>query len=249
VHSSTPPSPPRTEGRRSSPTDDFCAAPRSSWRPTASEASRVARRTNSSGPLAATWRTPRVTVVTPVGEGLSKQGVGHHHGGMQCRAASCCLLLVLTGCTATPHRGGSGVGSRTHHSAATATGSHVVGQPGCRPPSPVSARSGFPEVHATSQGLQMWGLVMAQHHGPLRVHEDLKIVWRITGSGQLHLVTLDPGGRRQRLQWGPDLHSGSSYTRPGDEWGAGYRFTRPGCWTLRATRGKASATTWLMIAP
>ena len=29
---------------------------------------------------------------------------------------------------------------------------------------------------------------------------------------------------------------------------AGYRFTEPGCWTLRASRGTGSASVWLQIA-
>jgi hypothetical protein len=95
----------------------------------------------------------------------------------------------------------------------------------------------------------MWGLIMAQHsRSPVRVHEDVKIVWRITGSGALRLVTIGPDGRPYRLQWGPDPHLSSSYRRPGNEWGAGYRFTEPGCWTLRAIRGTGSATVWLQIA-
>jgi len=95
----------------------------------------------------------------------------------------------------------------------------------------------------------MWGLIMvAGPVKPLHVDEDVKIVWRITGAGPLRLATIDPDGRHHALQWGPELHSGSSYDRPGDEWGAGYRFTRPGCWTLRATRGSSSASVWLEIA-
>jgi hypothetical protein len=95
----------------------------------------------------------------------------------------------------------------------------------------------------------MWGLIMADGpDNPLHVNEDVKIVWRVTGSGALHLVTLDPDGRAHPLQWGPDPHLSSSYTRPGDEWGAGYRLTQPGCRTLRAIRGTTSANVWLNIA-
>jgi hypothetical protein len=92
----------------------------------------------------------------------------------------------------------------------------------------------------------MWGWIMART--PVRVNEDVKIVWRITGSGALHLATVGPDGQEHPLQWGPQRHLGSTYTRPGDEWGAGYRFTKPGCWTLRAIRGTASASVWLDIA-
>jgi hypothetical protein len=94
----------------------------------------------------------------------------------------------------------------------------------------------------------MWGLIMATRPLPLRSREDVKIVWRITGTGGLYLNAIDPHGRRHKLQWGPDLHSGSNYQRPGQEWGAGYRFTEPGCWRLHARRGTASADVWLRIA-
>jgi hypothetical protein len=77
----------------------------------------------------------------------------------------------------------------------------------------------------------------------VHTNEDVKIVWRVTGSGGLQL-----GGRTHPLQWGPDAHGSSTYTRPGEEWGAGYLFTQPGCWTLRAIRGTASATVRLNIA-
>lgn len=158
----------------------------------------------------------------------------------------CCLLLIAA-CTAASHPRATSTGSSRR--SASATGPRVLGGPGCRPPSPITRGAGFPEVEGTSDRLQMWGLIMAQHsRSPVRVHEDVKIVWRITGSGALHLVTIGPDGRRHRLQWGPDPHLSSSYRRPGDEWGAGYRFTEPGCWTLRALRGNASANVWLQIA-
>ena len=83
---------------------------------------------------------------------------------------------------------------------------------------------------------------------PVRVNEEVKIVWRITGSGQLRLTAVAPGGGTHPLQWGPDEHLSSSYRRPGAEWGAGYLFTQPGCWDLHAIRGKATADVWLNIA-
>ena len=82
---------------------------------------------------------------------------------------------------------------------------------------------------------------------PVRAHEQVKIVWRITGSGDLHLSYTDPHGRSHPLWFGPDEHDSSTYTRPGAEWGAGYLFTEPGCWTLRATRGTATANVWLQV--
>lgn len=83
---------------------------------------------------------------------------------------------------------------------------------------------------------------------PVRRNEQIKIVWRITGSGNLKLSAVDPEGRVHAVQWGPDLHLSSTYRRPGQEWGAGYLFTQPGCWTLRAIRGEATADVWLNVA-
>ena len=84
---------------------------------------------------------------------------------------------------------------------------------------------------------------------PVRAKQEVKIVWRITGSGELHLTSVAPDGRTHPLQWGPDEHLSSSYQRPGQEWGAGYLFTQSGCWDLHATRGDATADAWLIVAP
>lgn len=102
---------------------------------------------------------------------------------------------------------------------------------------------------ASGPGVRLWGLIMHQRGAlPPRVGEELKIVWRMTGSGDLTLSMIDPGGRPAKLLWGPDPHGGSSYDRPGDEWGAGYRFTHAGCWLLRATRGGATADVRMDVA-
>lgn len=87
----------------------------------------------------------------------------------------------------------------------------------------------------------------AKPFAALRVHEDVKIVWRVTGRGPLRLSSIDPSGRKHRLQWGPYPHLSSNYERPGQEWGAGYRFGVPGCWTLRAVRGHSSADAWVTV--
>jgi hypothetical protein len=124
----------------------------------------------------------------------------------------------------------------------------AVGKPGCDPSSEVGKNGGVPEIHGAGRTIQMWGLVMAaKPFAALHVREDVKIVWRITGHGPLHLSSIDPDGRTHQLQWGPDLHSGSNYARPGQEWGAGYRFGEPGCWTLRAVRAHATADAWVRV--
>jgi hypothetical protein len=104
---------------------------------------------------------------------------------------------------------------------------------------------GFPELHGVGTA-SLYGLVMPTHI-PVRVGDQLKIVWRMTGRGPAHFWATGPSGRRAPLLWGPDLHLGSSYHRPGTEWGTGYRFAAPGCWQLHARRsvGQASAALWV----
>ncbi|WP_285569319.1 hypothetical protein [Actinoallomurus iriomotensis] len=108
---------------------------------------------------------------------------------------------------------------------------------------------GGPEVRGTGHGARLWGLIMVQTRSPLiRAGDQAKIVWRMTGIGGLRLSAIGPDGRSRNLEWGPEAHGGSSYHRPGEEWGAGYRFDQPGCWDLRAVRGAASADVWLKVA-
>jgi hypothetical protein len=169
----------------------------------------------------------------------------------------CTGLLVLAGCTGT--RGSptpvprpslpSTTSSDTQAATTAQAGPTPLGRPGCDPPSPITRGAGFPEVRGSSTRVRLWGLIMAERADqPVRVNEQVKIVWRITGSGELHLTSIAPDGRPQPLQWGPDLHLSSTYARPGQEWGSGYLFTQPGCWDLHANRGDATADVWLDVA-
>lgn len=102
------------------------------------------------------------------------------------------------------------------------------------------------EVQGTATSGQLWGLVLVPKF-PIRVDQDVKIVWRMTGQGDLLLTVTAPDGTAAPLAWGPEPHTGSNYDRPGEEWGAGYRFTRPGCWTLHAARADTAADVWLTV--
>ena len=71
---------------------------------------------------------------------------------------------------------------------------------------------------------------------------EIKVVWRMTGTGDLTIDATSADGKTVKPTWGPEAHSGSSFERPGDEWGTGWIFPTPGCWTVNATRattGKA----------
>jgi len=157
------------------------------------------------------------------------------------------LAGTVTGCTGT----GEPARPVTRASATTpvsAGGSQPLGAAGCRPASPLIRWHGFlPQVEGTGRGATLWGLLMFAHALPARAGDQEKIVWRMTGTGPLTLTAIGPDGTRHRLAWGPDPHGSSTWDKPGAEWGAGYVFTAPGCWDLRATRGHATADVWLRV--
>jgi len=83
---------------------------------------------------------------------------------------------------------------------------------------------------------------------PPRAGEELKIVWRMTGSGPLRIAVVAPDGSARPLLFGPERHTGSSYHRPGDEWGTGFRFDTAGCWHIHLMRTDTSGDIWLDVA-
>jgi hypothetical protein len=115
----------------------------------------------------------------------------------------------------------------------------------------VTVFNGFlPQVQGTGHGATLWGLLMFPHPLPARVGDQEKIVWRMTGTAlPLTLAAIGPDGKHHGLLWGPSFHTSSNFDKPGDEWGAGYVFTEPGCWDLRAVRGRATADVWLTVIP
>jgi hypothetical protein len=172
----------------------------------------------------------------------------------------CCVLALVAGCDGGGRADGAAPPARSSATGSSATGSSATaastvgppgpdGRPGCRPPSPIGEGTGggFPEVRATGAGLQAWGLMMGPGGGRVRTGQEVKIVWRVTGTGDLRLSMEDPAGRPKALSWGPESHGGSSYQRPGDEWGAAYRFTKAGCWRLKLSRGTAGADVWIQV--
>ena len=156
------------------------------------------------------------------------------------------LVATVTACT-------SGAESTRPAKRATTAATSVaprsaLGAPGCHPESPVTLFSSFlSQVEGTGHSVTLWGLLMFPHALPARVGDQEKIVWRMTGTGLLTLEAIGPGGKHHRLAWGPDAHLGSNWDKPGDEWGAGYIFTAPGCWDLRAIRGNATADVWIRV--
>lgn len=159
------------------------------------------------------------------------------------------LLLALFGCggqTATPD------GIRAERSA---TGSAATEISHCRPPSPITETSSGLEIKATSRGGTVWALLegpaVTRTRPPTIVAgRPVKVIWRATGSGDLAVVAVDEEGLT--LTSTPQAHTGSTWIRPGDEWGSGFTFPHGGCWELLATRGGTRGgtrgTAWLVVA-
>ena len=122
---------------------------------------------------------------------------------------------------------------------ATARGeSSLPASPSCTGQS-TKAPGGLTEIQGSGSE-SLFGLVFAPY--PLRgTSETVKIVWRMTGSGPLSLWAVSPTGDRVAPEWGPEPHNGSSWNKPGDEWGSGFRFGSQGCWTVHAKRGSKTA--------
>jgi hypothetical protein len=102
------------------------------------------------------------------------------------------------------------------------------------PPSSIQGAR-IPTRHGT-----IWSLAFGPV--PTKVGHQLKVVWRVTGSGPLKIQFTNPAGKRKRLEAGPTIHTSSNFNHPGDEYGTVFRFDQPGCWTIKLSRSNVKAT-------
>ena len=94
---------------------------------------------------------------------------------------------------------------------------------------------------------ELWALLFFDK---AQANTEEKIVWRITGTGrQFDIFARHEDGTVIHPIWGPDYHGGSNWERPGDEWGTGFNFPKPGCWTLTVTLGATVGEIRLEVAP
>jgi hypothetical protein len=138
------------------------------------------------------------------------------------------VSLFLAGCTSTLNR----TGSTAPESKPTAA------QSVCQPSRLLKTENPFPEIQGTmkSDG-ELWALLFFDKAYP---HQDLKFVWRITFTGtgpSFHAEAKNENGLALLPVWGPDFHDSSTWNRPGTEWGTGFNFPEPGCWTITVTSG------------
>jgi hypothetical protein len=104
------------------------------------------------------------------------------------------------------------------------------------------------EVQGVATDATVYGLLFLTHPTPVRAGETLKIVWRMTGQGDLSVTSTSPSNRAGTLTFGPETHGASTYDRPGDEWGTGFLFDETGCWHIHLQRTVCSADVWINIA-
>jgi hypothetical protein len=123
-----------------------------------------------------------------------------------------------------------------------------LGQPGCSPPSPANGITHEARGSGTLWALLDVGTLGDAHAAVLdgAVGKETKIVWRMGGSGDLELTAVAPDGSRI-APYSLEAHAGSTWERPGDEWGSGFTFSRAGCWQLHAIRDSETGDLWLLI--
>jgi len=159
------------------------------------------------------------------------------------RAASViALLLIGMGCRASPPRAAAPTST-----ASPSTPAATTARPACATPTRFGVGGAANEIRGVSHDAQLWGLALGPGHVPPRAGDELKIVWRMTGRGPLRIAFTAPTGRARPLVFGPEAHSASSYHRPGDEWGTGFRFVTRGCWHIHLARDNSSADVWLNV--
>jgi hypothetical protein len=163
-------------------------------------------------------------------------------------------VLVLTACSATPHTASA---RPPHASPAAASASASPAPATTSPPAPAtppaiaathgpcprtarlggSSSSGFPEQQGVGVDATLWALFFGDE---VVAGQEVKVVWRMTGSGSLSISATGPDAKILQPEWGPESHGSSNWDRPGEEWGTGWVFPSPGCWTINATRTNGS---------
>ena len=119
-----------------------------------------------------------------------------------------------------------------------------LGAPGCDPASPMLGSV----IQATGVGATTAsGMLETTGPSDLAVDEPIKLIVRMTGSGDLSTELTAPDGSDRDFDWGPEPHASSNFGGEGDEWGVGFTFDAPGCWAVNLHRaGGEEATFWLV---
>ncbi len=138
-------------------------------------------------------------------------------------------VLVLTACSAAPHTASP---PPPHASPAAAAASKSSAPAIASPPAPATtpaiaathgpcprtarlgrgSSSGFPEQQGVGVGATLWALFFGDE---VVAGQEIKVVWRMTGSGGLSISATGPDAKIVQPEWGPESHGSSSWDRPG----------------------------------
>jgi hypothetical protein len=104
-----------------------------------------------------------------------------------------------------------------------------------------------PEIRGTaSSGIEIWSLVFPSP-AP-RAGTDTKVIIRMTGSGEPLIYADGPLAVQIRPIRGPQGRLGSSWNRPGNEWGTFFTFPSAGCWNIRVVRATGRGSIPLSVS-
>lgn len=150
--------------------------------------------------------------------------------------------IVLTGCDSTSET------ASEPPSQTSAAGQQQTTQPSGSPTAavcPPTAQYTSRDLQGAGDGATLWAMLFSTTP---RTGTEIKVVWRMTGSGDFSISATGPDGKVIKPVWGPKLHGGSNWNRPGTEWGTGWVFPAPGCWTINATRTSGAGSLLLRVA-
>jgi hypothetical protein len=77
-----------------------------------------------------------------------------------------------------------------------------------------------------------------------------KTVWRLDGAHSFGTPTFTlsgPTSQMGQLTWGPEPHGGSTWNRPGHEFGTGLLFPAAGCWTVHIALDQLAGDVYVMV--
>ena len=153
------------------------------------------------------------------------------------------LVVVACGSSASPSK-------RPAISASPTAGGSLggLGSAGCVPAAPFhgwGSPDGPPEVGLDSPQGSLWALFFGRV--PSSAGKEIKVVWRMTGSGGFTFRVSDAAGMLVPLAWGPQRHTGSNWDHPGDEVGTGFNFPHAGCWDIHIARSDTQGDLWLEV--
>ena len=115
----------------------------------------------------------------------------------------------------------------------------------CQPSEVLDTQVAFGEIQGDMQSEgELWALLFFK---TAWTKADQKIVWRITGEGgEFEAQAQSEDGTIIQPVW-EQYHESSTWERPGEEWGTGFNFPAPGCWTITVTYGEIKGTITLKV--